>query len=67
MRKQGIMRDGAELVSEEFFPLFRSVVTSLIRERGGVAVAECSATTKTEDTSVSTRRLSGRQRLVITR
>ena len=59
------MKDGASLVSEDFFPLFRGVVSSIINERGGVVV-------NPSDSSVAgelrpARRLSGRQRLVIAR
>ncbi|GEM_PF-3728662 len=56
------MRDGAELISEEFFPLFRNVVTSLIKEQCDIAPIDKDATAIN-----IRRRLSGRQRLVISR
>lgn len=57
------MRDGAELVNEEFFPLFRNVVTSLVKERGGVMPQS----TVAGEVERPRRRLSGRQRLIISR
>ena len=76
------MKDGAELINDEFFPLFRSVVTSIIRERataedsavGASAVVKTviSETVAHSDSSDDSaprrrRRLTGRQRLTITR